>query len=376
LVHPLGLGTGLELHVIELFDRLARRVLRILDPEDGHRLALRALNLAPLRRSVDAPALAVAAFGLRFPNPVGVAAGFDKNAEAADAVLRAGFGFAEIGTVTPLPQAGNPRPRLFRLPADEAVINRMGFNNDGHAAVRARLAARRGGGIVGVNIGANKDAQDRAADYVAGIAAFAGLASYFTVNVSSPNTPGLRDLQQRAALDDLLARVLAARDVNPAAAKTPVLLKIAPDLALGDLDDAVEVARRRGVDGMIVSNTTLARPSSLGERTTAQEAGGLSGRPLFPLATRMLAETYVRVESAFPLIGVGGIHSGETALAKIRAGATLIQLYTGLVYGGLSLANEIKQHLADAVRSDQAGSIAELIGRDAQRLTAEPWPAG
>ena len=376
MVHPLGLGTGLELHVIELFDRLARRVLRILDPEDGHRLALRALNLAPLRRSVDAPALAVAAFGLRFPNPVGVAAGFDKSAEAADAVLRAGFGFAEIGTVTPLPQAGNPRPRLFRLPADEAVINRMGFNNDGHAAVRARLAARRGGGIVGVNIGANKDAQDRAADYVAGIAAFAGLASYFTVNVSSPNTPGLRDLQQRAALDDLLARVLAARDVNPAAAKTPVLLKIAPDLSLGDLDDAVAVARRRGLDGMIVANTTLARPSSLGDNPTAQEAGGLSGRPLFPLATRMLAETYVRVESAFPLIGVGGIHSGETALAKIRAGATLIQLYTGLVYGGLSLANEIKQHLAAAVRSDQAGSIAELIGRDAQRLTAEPWPAG
>jgi dihydroorotate dehydrogenase len=376
LVHPFGLGTGLELRVIELFDRLARRVLHILDPEDGHRLALRALNLAPLRRSVDAPALAVSAFGLRFPNPVGVAAGFDKNAEAADAVLRAGFGFAEIGTVTPLPQAGNPRPRLFRLSADEAVINRMGFNNDGHVAVRARLAARRGGGIVGVNIGANKDAQDRAADYLAGIAAFAGLASYFTVNVSSPNTPGLRDLQQRAALDDLLSRVLAARDLNPAVAKTPVLLKIAPDLALGDLDDAVGVARRRGVDGMIVSNTTLARPASLGERATAQEAGGLSGRPLFPLATRMLAETFVRVESAFPLIGVGGIHSGETALAKIRAGATLVQLYTGLVYGGLSLANEIKQHLADAVRSDQAGSIAKLIGRDAQRLTAEPWPAG
>ncbi len=357
-----------------LIDGLARRALHLFDPEQAHRLAVQAMPYMPGTWVPDDPRLAVAAFGLRFPNPVGVAAGFDKNAEVPDAVLRHGVGFAEIGSVTPLPQAGNPRPRLFRLPADAAVINRMGFNNEGHAAVRARLAARAGrDGIVGVNIGANKETADRIADYVRGIEVFAPFASYFVVNVSSPNTPGLRDMQQAKALDALLARVMAARDAQ--SPRRPVLLKIAPDLALADLDDIVAVARRRAIDGMIVSNTTVMRPASLHDQAIAREAGGLSGRPLFPLSTRMLAETYIRVEGAFPLIGVGGIDSGDAALAKIRAGATLLQLYTALVYCGFGLIGEIKTHLAAALRREGAVSLNEFVGRDAEALTAEPWPA-
>jgi dihydroorotate dehydrogenase len=356
-----------------LYDRLAGPFLRALDPEQAHRLAITALRLAPLPSpSVDAPRLAVRAFGLDFPNPLGMAAGFDKNAEAADGILRRGFGFAEVGTVTPRAQAGNPHPRLFRLEADEAIINRLGFNNDGHAAVLARLKARPGGGIVGVNIGSNRDAADRIADYVAGIEAFAPAASYFTVNVSSPNTPGLRNLQQAAALGDLLARVLEARDQAAArSGRRPVLLKIAPDLGLGDLDDVVAVSRRRGIDGLIVSNTTIARPATLRDTERAREQGGLSGRPLFAVATRVLAQTFVRVEGAFPLIGVGGIDSGAAALAKIRAGASLIQLYTGLVFRGPGLIQEIKDHLLGATADI---SLGELVGRDAAQWAADPPP--
>src|SRR5882672_5322858 len=323
--------------VIGLFERFARPLLRAMDPEDAHGLALRALKLAPLPRPVpDDDQLSVRAFGLTFPNPVGLAAGFDKHAEVADPLLRVGFGFVEVGTVTPRAQTGNPRPRLFRLNNDEGVINRFGFNSQGEAAVLARLAARaERGGIVGLNIGANKITEDRGADYVRLIEAFAPVVSYFAVNISSPNTPGLRDLQQTAALDDLLARALAARDrVSLRSGPTPVLLKIAPDLSLTELDDVVAVARRRGVDGMIVSNTTTKRPPGLREIEKAREAGGLSGKPLFVRATRMLAETYVRAENAFPLIGVGGIDSGETALAKIRAGASVVQLYSALVFHG------------------------------------------
>jgi dihydroorotate dehydrogenase len=362
--------------VFNLVDRLARRALSALEPEDAHRLALRALQYAPLpAAAADDPRLAVDAFGLKFPNPIGTAAGFDKNAQAVDAVLRLGFGFAEIGTVTPKPQPGNPKPRMFRLPADKGVINRLGFNNEGHAAAAARLRARLGRlGIVGVNIGANKDAADRVADYVSGINAFAQLASYFTVNVSSPNTPGLRDLQQAAALDDLLARVLDARD-RIGERRVPVLLKIAPDLALPDLDDVVAVARRRAIDGMIVSNTTITRSSDLRDRTVADETGGLSGRPLFALSTRMLAETFVRVERAFPLVGVGGIDSGHAALEKIRAGATLIQLYSPLVYHGVGLIAEIKNHLLAAIRDGSTPSLTATVGADADARTAEPWPA-
>jgi dihydroorotate dehydrogenase len=305
-----------------------------------------------------------------------MAAGFDKNAEVPDALLRLGFGFVEIGTVTPRPQSGNPRPRLFRLERDEAVINRMGFNNDGAEMVLRRLAARANhGGIVGVNVGANKDSSDRVADYVKLIETFAPVASYFTVNVSSPNTPGLRNLQQAAQLDDLLAKVIDARErVREKAGDTPVLLKIAPDLDLTELDDVVHVARSRRVDGMIVANTTLARPSSLRESSRAKEQGGLSGRPLFRLATRMMAETYVRAEGAFPLIGVGGIDTGGAALTRIRAGASLIQLYSPLIYKGLRLVEDIKRDLASTLLRTGRDHLSEIVGADAATITAEDWP--
>ena len=357
--------------MIRLIDRISRPLLRLTDPEQGHRLAITALKVLPLWSGRDDPALAIRAFGLSFPNPVGLAAGFDKHGEVAEAVLRLGFGFTEVGTVTPRPQAGNPRPRLFRLDGDEAVINRFGFNSEGSEAVLARLAAR-GRGIVGINIGVNRDSTDRVADYVALAAAFAPVASYLTVNVSSPNTPGLRDLQHAKALDDLLARVMAVRD--RANRVVPVLVKIAPDLTLADLDEVVGVARMRSVDGMIVGNSTVMRPPSLRERERAIEQGGLSGRPLFRLSTRMLAETFVRVEGAFPLVGVGGIDSGAAAFAKIKAGATLVQLYTGLVFRGLRLVSDIKTDLANFTRLGRYHSLADAVGLDAAAMTAEPWP--
>jgi dihydroorotate dehydrogenase len=375
--------------VIGLLDRLARPFLHALDPEDAHGLAIKMLKFAPLPPAPrDDKRLALRVFGLNFPNPVGIAAGFDKNAEVPNALLRLGFGFVEVGTITPLPQAGNPRPRLFRLDADHGVINRLGFNSQGANAALKRLAARAapsppspasgggwGGGIVGINVGANKDSADRVADYVQLIERFAAVASYVTVNISSPNTPGLRNLQQAAVLDDLLARVVDARErVAPNAGPTPVLLKIAPDLSLGDLDDLVGIARSRRVDGMIVGNTTVARPPNLLETAIAKEAGGLSGRPLFPLANRVLAETYVRVEGVFPLIGAGGIDSGVTALGKIRAGASLIQIYSGLVFRGLGLIAEIKNTLLEALEAEGRDSLQDFIGADAAAVTAEEWP--
>lgn len=363
--------------MIRAFDAFSLPVLRWLDPEDAHRLAIQGLRfLPPVKPRPDDPNLAVRAFGLNFPNPIGMAAGFDKSAEVPDALLRLGFGFVEIGSVTPKPQAGNPRPRLFRLERDEAVINRMGFNNDGAEVALRRLAARAAnGGLVGVNVGANKDSPDRVADYVKLIETFAPVASYFTVNVSSPNTPGLRNLQEGALLDDLLGHVIDARErVRQKAGDTPVLLKIAPDLSLAQLDDVVQVARSRKVDGMIVSNTTIARPSTLREEMRSKEQGGLSGRPLFRLSTRMVAETYVRVEGAFPLIGVGGVDSGGAALTKIRAGASLIQLYSSLVYKGLGLVDEIKRDLTSTLLRTGRDSLSEIVGADAATLTAEDWP--
>jgi dihydroorotate dehydrogenase len=363
--------------VIRAFDALSLPLLRWLDPEDAHRLAIQGLRLLPpVRPRPDDAKLAVRVFGLNFPNPIGMAAGFDKSAEVPDALLRLGFGFVEIGTVTPKPQAGNPRPRLFRLERDEAVINRMGFNNDGADAVLRRLAGRAHlSGIVGVNVGANKDSADRVADYVKLIETFAPVASYFTVNVSSPNTPGLRNLQQASALDDLLAKVIDARErVRQNAGDSPVLLKIAPDLSLAELDDVVQIARSRRVDGMIVANTTLARPSTLREQSRAKEQGGLSGRPLFRLSTRMVAETYVRAEGAFPLIGVGGIDTGGAALTKIRAGASLIQLYSSLIYKGLGLVDDIKNDLASTLLRTGRDSLSEIVGADAATITAEDWP--
>jgi dihydroorotate dehydrogenase len=362
--------------VIGLFDRFAVPLLRLLDPETAHALALNALKVAPLPRPApDNEKLGVQAFGLRFPNPVGLAAGFDKNAEVPDALFRLGFGFVEAGGVTPQPQPGNPRPRLFRLDADGAVINRLGLNSEGVEIVAARLGARRDApGIVGINIGANKDTVDRAADYVACIEALGPHVGFLTVNVSSPNTPGLRNLQQAAALDELLARVIDARErAALGAARKPLLLKIAPDLTLSDLDDVVGVARRHGIDGMIVGNTTIGRPN-LRETAKSTEQGGLSGRPLFALSTRMLAETYVRAEGAFPLIGAGGIDSGAAAFAKIKAGASLVQLYTGLIFRGVSLIGTINQDLLDFMRIGRLESLADAVGRDAAAVTAEPWP--
>ena len=365
--------------MIRAFDAFSLPLLRWFDPEDAHRLAIQGLRLLPpARLRPDDEKLAVRAFGLNFPNPIGMAAGFDKNADAPDALLRLGFGFVEVGTVTPKLQGGNPRPRIFRLERDEAVINRLGFNSDGAETALRRLAGRaRFGGIVGVNVGANKDSADRTADYVKLIETFAPVASYFTVNVSSPNTPGLRNLQQAQALDDLLARVIDARErVKKNAGDSPILLKIAPDLSLAELDDVVQVARARRVDGMIVANTTLARPSTLREQARAREAGGLSGRPLFRLSTRMVAETYVRVEGAFPLVGVGGIDSGGAALTKIRAGASLIQLYSALIYKGLGLIEDIKNDLASTLLRTGRDSLSEIVGADAATITAEDWPAG
>jgi dihydroorotate dehydrogenase len=364
--------------MIGLLEAMARPWLRLLDPEDAHRIAILALRFPPfVRLTADDSGLAVRAFGLNFPNPIGMAAGFDKHAEVPDALLKLGFGFVEVGTVTPLPQAGNPRPRLFRLDRDQGVINRLGFNSEGADTVLRRLAARANeGGIVGVNVGANRDSADRIADYVRLIETFAPVVSYFSVNISSPNTPGLRDLQQAGMLDNLLARVMEARArMSREAGTTPVLVKIAPDLTLGELDDIVGAARRHRVDGMIIGNTTVARPAALRDQATAREAGGLSGRPLFALATRMLAETYVRVESAFPLIGVGGIDSGEAALAKIRAGACLIQLYSALVFHGLRLVAAIKSDLSNELRRGGHAGIDELVGADAAAMTAEEWPA-
>lgn len=354
-----------------LAGRLALAAVRRLEPERAHRLTLAALAAMPVRAAAPSdPRLAVEAFGLRFPNPLGLAAGFDKDAVAPDSLLRLGFGLVEVGTITPQPQPGNPRPRVFRLPEAGAVINRYGFNSAGHPAARARLLARRGrGGVVGVNLGANKDAGDRAADYVAGVEAFADCADYLAVNVSSPNTPGLRDLQAAAALDDLLARVLEARDraTERVRRRVPVLLKIAPDLDENGLDDTVRVARARNIDGMIVSNTTVDRPDGLGP--AGRETGGLSGRPLFGPSTRTLARVFLRSERQFPLVGVGGVENAAGALAKVRAGATLVQLYTALVYAGPSLVRGIASGLL-ADLEGRGTTLAEEVGSDAALLAA------
>ncbi len=298
--------------------------------------------------------------GIDFPNPLGIAAGYDKNAEVPDALLRLGFGFAEIGTVTPLAQSGNPRPRIFRLSADRAVINRLGFNNEGHERAIGRLRGRRAIGVVGVNIGANKESPDRIADYEIGVRRFAGLASYLTVNVSSPNTPGLRNLQGREMLGELLARVMAARN---AAGAIPVFLKIAPDLEDADLDDIAAELVDNSVDGLIVSNTTLSRAGLSGDRHRT-EAGGLSGKPLFERSNAVLARMRRRLGPAFPIIGVGGVESTETALEKIRAGADLVQLYTGMIYAGPSLPGRIVRGMDDFAASEGLKSIAEI--RDAR----------
>lgn len=340
-------------------------LLRMLDPERAHGLTIRALKLglAPGIAPPAQPILETSVFGLKFPNPVGLAAGFDKNAEVPDAMLRLGFGFAETGTVTPLPQAGNPRPRIFRLTEDAAVINRLGFNNQGLDAYKIRLAARRGRpGIVGANIGANKDSADRIADYRKCFEALAGLADYFTINVSSPNTPGLRGLQDRDLLQNLLSGLIAdraARRIN-----TPMLLKIAPDLDSQALRDVVMVALDTGIDGLIISNTTVGGRDKLRSRHRSEQ-GGLSGRPLFAPSTRMLRDAWRLADGKLPLIGAGGVASGADAYAKIRAGASLVQLYTAMTFAGPQLAARIVIDLGGLLEKDGFATMREAVGADA-----------
>lgn len=347
---------------------LARPFLGALDPETAHKLTIQALKLLPPSPPpADDPRLAMSAFGMTFPNPVGLAAGFDKQCEVPDALLGQGFGFVELGGVVPLPQPGNPRPRVFRLTRDEAVINRFGLNSEGLEAARARLAQRsRRPGIVGINIGANKDSPDRVADYATCVARLTGLVDFLTVNVSSPNTPGLRDLQGEAFLDELLARSVEARDEAAASSpkRTAILLKIAPDIGLDALDAIIACALRRGVEALIVANTTIARPETLQETALARESGGLSGKPLFEPSTRLLAQAALRLEGRLPLIGVGGVDSAQAAWAKIRAGASLIQLYTALIYRGPGLVAEIKSGLLDELDGVALPNLAAAVGRD------------
>lgn len=339
---------------------LATRALRALDPEDAHGLAIAGLKagLGP-RGGKDDPILSGSLAGIALPNVVGLAPGFDKNAEVFAPMLRAGFGFVECGTVTPKPQAGNPRPRLFRLSEDRAVINRMGFNNQGLEAFAARLTGR-GPGVVGANVGANKDAADRIGDYVTGLKRLWGLASYFTINVSSPNTPGLRALQTKAALDELLGRLSEAQGSLPAAAAVPMFLKVAPDLALGEAEAITETVLAHGLAGIMVSNTTVWRPS-LASRFK-DEAGGLSGAPLTELSTRVLAEFAAAAAGRLALVGVGGVASGADAYAKIRAGASAVQLYSALVFEGLGLVTEIKRDLAARLKADGFASVSAAVG--------------
>jgi dihydroorotate dehydrogenase len=357
-------------------DRLAVPALRAFDPETAHQLTVAALKLKPAKRPAASDhRLAVSAFNLRFPNPLGIAAGFDKNGEIVDALFSLGFGFVEIGTVTPLPQAGNPRPRLFRLPRDAGIINRLGFNNQGHQAVYTRLIKHPTTGILGINIGVNKDSPDRRNDYVRGLRCFWDVAGYFTINISSPNTPGLREFHDVRALDDLLARLIAVREeLHRQAAWRPILLKISPDLTLAQLDDVVGVARRRNIDGMIVTNTTVSRPPSLHHRALADQAGGLSGRPLFTLATYMLASSYLRVENQFPLVGVGGISDAASAFEKICAGATLLQLYSGLVFKGPGLVQQICDGLAVELTSAGYSAVRAAVGSSAGRWAKAAQP--
>ena len=350
---------------MSLHDVVAR-ALHALDPEDAHGLAIKGLKLGlgPRDAGPDDPILAVQLAGLSLPNCIGLAAGFDKNAEVPDAMLAAGFGFVEAGTVTPLAQAGNPRPRLFRLTEDQAVINRMGFNNGGLEPFAARLSARKSrGGVVGANIGANKDATDRIQDYVTGLTRLWGLSDYFTANISSPNTPGLRALQTKAALEELLGRLAEARAGLKARSGRdyPIFLKVAPDLEDGEVEAIVETVVGAGLDAIIVSNTTIARPDSL-KSPLAGESGGLSGAPLLEPSTAVLKRFHAASAGRVALIGAGGVASGADAYAKIRAGAQAVQLYSALVYGGPGLVVRIKRELAARLRADGFAAVQDAGG--------------
>jgi dihydroorotate dehydrogenase len=348
--------------------RLVRPVMMWMEAEQAHRLTLKLLR-SPLAGLLggggDAPELETNFLGIRLPNPIGLAAGFDKNAEVPGAMLRLGFGFVEVGTVTPRPQAGNPAPRIFRLAEDEAVINRIGFANEGADAAVRRLSARRGRppmGKVGINIGANKDSEDWIEDYASGLKRFSGLGDYCTINISSPNTPGLRALQTRESLSALVDRLLDVRGQMDAAARPPLLVKLAPDLSRAQCEDIAALALDRGIDGLIVGNTTIGRPDSL-RSPLKGETGGLSGAPLKALALENIRLMYALTGGRIPLVGVGGIASGRDAYERIRAGASVVQLYTALVYEGPGLVKRIKRELAALLRRDGFAHVGEAVGK-------------
>jgi dihydroorotate dehydrogenase len=347
---------------VSALERLGLPILRLMDPETAHGMAIRALRagLAPAPGPIGSARLKTVVAGLELPNPLGLAAGFDKNAKAVAPLLKAGFGFVEVGAVTPKPQEGNPRPRLFRLAEDAAVINRFGFNNDGLEAVARRLARPRPPGVVGLNLGANRTSADRAADFAEGLARAGALVDFVTVNVSSPNTEKLRDLQGRAALSELLKGVMAANAalVRP----VPVFVKISPDLKPGELEDLADVALTSGIAGLIATNTTLARQNLKAE--DHDQAGGLSGQPLFERATRVLARLHALTGGRLPLIGVGGVGSAEQAYAKILAGASAVQLYTALGYRGLGLVAEILRGLDALLAKDGFAHVADAVAAD------------
>lgn len=372
--------------------KLVNPFFAFLDPEVAHKLAVSAAarGWVPREKRPDPPILGLDVWGRRFSNPVGLAAGFDKNAEAVEGLLGLGFGFVEVGSVTPIPQEGNPKPRIFRLPNEGAIINRCGFNSEGIVVVAKRLGAQHGKrkletsstsspagdevkhggkagpGILGVNLGKNKTSEDAAADYVQGVHTLSQYADYLVINISSPNTPGLRQLQGRKQLKDLVKKVQAARDEMQWGEEgpPPLLVKIAPDLSKQDLEDIAVVAVALRVDGLIISNTTVQRPDSISQNPVAQEAGGLSGKPLFDMSTNILKEMYVLTKGRIPLIGTGGISSGEDAYKKIRAGATLVQLYTAFAYGGPALIPDIKDELARCLEKDGYKSVNEAVGAD------------
>lgn len=349
--------------------KLAQDMLMRMDAETAHRATINALKFGLVPSAGPSPdSLAIRFCGLDLPNPIGMAPGFDKNAEVFGPLAKAGFGFVEVGTVTPRPQQGNPTPRVFRIPEVMGVVNRLGFNNEGHEAAFERLKNRAPGPVVGINIGANKDSTDFVADYVAGVKTFSPLADYLTANISSPNTPGLRDLQSEDALRRLLAALVETRAAQPR--QTSLLLKIAPDLEQSEMDSIARTVLESGIDGLIVSNTTLSRDGVTGFQN-ANEAGGLSGRPLFNLATQRLAQMRLRLGPDFPIIGVGGIHSAQSAIAKLEAGANVVQLYSALVYGGLEMVEEIKSGLAQAVTERRLSNVSGLTG-----VAVRDWAEG
>lgn len=364
IAHRIGHATG-----VSFPHDLATRALRLLDPEAAHHAALFGLRagLGPRARADKYPRLKTTLAGLDLPNPIGMAAGFDKNAQAPDALIAAGFGFVECGTVTPLPQLGNPKPRIFRLSEDRAVINRLGFNNEGLEPYANRLAARAGRrGIVGANVGANKDSADRAADYVRGMGQTWKHAAYITANISSPNTPGLRGLQERGALEDLLGRLNEARALLTAAhGPRPLFLKVAPDLDETAVRDIAEIVLAAQLDALIVSNTTLERPPQL-TSDNREEAGGLSGQPLFQISTHALRLFAQALEGRLPLIGAGGVENGVTALAKIKAGASAIQLYSAMIFQGPSLAARIADELDGLLAAEGFDSVSQAVGAEAR----------